>query len=750
MNGSVIEALRRARALAFDAQSRLGGAAPKTPPSQKARESAAAKIHQAIAARAARVKACTPARRVQQRQRVASLARAARERIATLREREAALPRADKLRPLAHRITSFTAIDAQLKRLRAAAQPDALNAARETTLIVDTGARTDAGAVGRAVVAALAPVLGERVHESFVRVEPLYRRHRTSELFCADLALGRGHSFALRFRLAEHVRKTCRYKSVHYERGDDLRYMCTWRRTEPAPSSTRWALRLMNVPEAWQLAPRDGGAIKGEGVVIGHPDTGWNRHSEYNRRQIDIERQHNTFFDTTGEDVALHPTHPQAFPINNLTHGSGSGSVIIGGRRRTKTTHVNPVPPGTGKESEDALDIVGIAPRATIVPVRCVDRVELTPDNRNLGRAIEYLMGLDDPPVSVISISLGGAPHYSLEEIIHDAVVDRNIIVVAATGQIAFSSWTNSVVEPADYIDSIAVAGCTDIPHPWDQSLRGPRVAVSAPAAGIYCADYRNEASVEPITVFGDGTTFAAAEVAGIAALWIAFHGRDRLLEKYGGQVPLAYVFRQLLMQTANPARIVDNTNELFPCSEAWPADFGAGVVDAAALLAADLPDPDDVRAPPGQTDQNIIALIPELERWFRDRLDEARKAGNDAYREVREWLDDTSMWFAARSGEVERGARGLQNDLEGLWHDAEAAWQDASGGAQEGLRAIADGLGAAWNAAADATDQAADDAAAAGEDLIEQGGEVVEDIVEAGSEAAEPIVDAILGLWPD
>ena len=582
---------------------------------------------------------------------------------------------------------------------------------------------------------------------SWVQVEPLYRKHRIDEIFAVRIAIPRREVFPVRFRLAAHLRKGCGYRSVQYERADHLRLLCDWRHTEPAPSDTEWSLRVMNVFNAWDITPPNGGARKGLGVVIGHPDTGWNVHPEYDVERIDVERAHNTLFDSTGEDAAKHPTFFQFFPINNLTHGTGTGSVMVSGVADGRRTQVNPVPRRAGEATKGEVEITGVAPRATILPVRCLDAVELAPDNRNLGRAIEYLMDLNDPPVSVISISVGGAPHYSLEGIIRRAVTEKNIIVVAATGQYAFSTWDNSVIEPADYQHVVAVAGCTDIPHPWASSLQGPRVAVSAPARGVYCADYENSSTVTPIVLWGEGTSFSAAEVAGIAALWTAFWGRDALLAKYGGQVPLAFVFRQLLMQTANPLRVVNNTNPFFPCSEPWPADrFGAGVVDAAALLRSPLPDPGDVATPPLQSDQNIITQLPDMDRWFGDKLEQAAQMGEDAYNEVREWLDQGTIWFEARAHEAERAATEIGDGLLTLWTDAAAAAEDAAGDVQRGLNQVAAALGEAWQGAADAVEDAATDAADGVEEFVAGAEQFVEDIAEGGTEAAGDVVDAVAG----
>ena len=48
-----------------------------------------------------------------------------------------------------------------------------------------------------------------------------------------------------------------------------------------ATTNPEWSLELCRVKEAWALTPpTPHGRIKGEGIVIGHPDTGYTKHAE--------------------------------------------------------------------------------------------------------------------------------------------------------------------------------------------------------------------------------------------------------------------------------------------------------------------------------------------------------------------------------------------------------------------------------------------------------------------------------------
>jgi hypothetical protein len=154
------------------------------------------------------------------------------------------------------------------------------------------------------------------------------------------------------------------------------------------------------------------------------------------------------------------------------------------------------------------------------------------------------------------------------------------------------------VVDPAAFESCIAVAGTRPDDRAWKGSARGSRVAISAPATQVWAADPKKDAAR------AQGTSFAVAIVAGVAALWLAHHGRARLLQRYGGKVPLQYVFKYLLRRTARSAPID-------------PATYGPGIVDAVALLQADLPAPGTVVASLG-----LAAARPAPRDRLRDMLE--------------------------------------------------------------------------------------------------------------------------------
>ena len=167
------------------------------------------------------------------------------------------------------------------------------------------------------------------------------------------------------------------------------------------------------------------------------------------------------------------------------------------------------------------------------------------------------------------------------------------MIVIAAAG-----NEVGTVVWPARYDEVVAVAGCNIDKREWLGSSRGSTVDITAPGESVWCA---RKSDTGDTAERGNGTSFSAATLAGIAALWVGHHGSQALRDRYAPeQIPV--VFRQLLKQTANQENNLPDRG------------FGAGIVDALALLQAPLPAPETVVVPPPSSgDRNLLEALTEL-----------------------------------------------------------------------------------------------------------------------------------------
>ncbi len=320
-------------------------------------------------------------------------------------------------------------------------------------------------------------------------------------------------------------------------------------KADKAAEVKTWAPDLIGAREAWKVAPPAGGMTHGERIHIAHPDSGYTLHPELWERP-------NTLDLASGYDYV--DDDSMALDMDGF-HGTGTASVLISGVSR---------------------DIVGVAPRATLVPMRVSQKGWIRPSpviwragTRHLAKAILRAI---EKNCHVISISLGWFGNSAL----HDAVKkawENDLIVVAAAG-----NYTGPfIVWPSRYSESICMAGCDAARGIWEGSARGRRVDFTGPAQDVWKAGFEGGL---PEVMHSSGTSFATAMTAGVAALWLAFHGRQKLIDKYRPKgVRLAEVFRTVLRQSCDepPGSLLGG--------------FG-GIVNAERALQTPLPDPVDVR----------------------------------------------------------------------------------------------------------------------------------------------------------
>jgi serine protease len=298
-----------------------------------------------------------------------------------------------------------------------------------------------------------------------------------------------------------------------------------------------WALRSMRVEEAWAFSIAKKRPDRGAGIVIAQPDTGITDHPELK----DVVR-------VSPRDILdgdNNPTDPLE-DVGNPGHGTGTASVVI---------------------SPEAGTVTGTAPRAKHMPIRAIKSV-VRITQVSVAEGIDWAV---EHGAHVITMSLGGIPSFSLHRAVRRAVA-VDVIVLAAAG-----NCVETVVWPARYSDCIAVAGVNVSDKPWKGTSHGSGVAISAPGENVFRARVPMAAG-DPLTGQGQGTSFAVALTAGTAALWLAHHGRDKLIQEAAKRgETLQEMFRRLARATARRP-------------DGWDSSkMGAGVVDARALLEADL-----------------------------------------------------------------------------------------------------------------------------------------------------------------
>ena len=290
----------------------------------------------------------------------------------------------------------------------------------------------------------------------------------------------------------------------------------------------------MFVPDAWAYSGSLNRPSRGTGVIIAQPDTGIAEHPELKN----VARAPGyDFVDGDGN-----PTDPLDY-AGNPGHGTGTASVVV---------------------SPEAGDVSGTAPKATHMSIRAIESV-IRLSQVAVAQAIDFAV---ENGAQVITISLGGIPSFSLHRALTRAV-SSDVIVLAAAG-----NCVGLVVWPARYDACVAVAGTNNGDKPWRGTSSGPDVDVAAPGENVFRAHV--EKGKPPTVGQGQGTSFAVALTAGVAACWLAHHGRPNLIAaaRAHGET-LQAMFLRLLKATARRPAGWDGFN------------MGAGVVHAKRLLQA-------------------------------------------------------------------------------------------------------------------------------------------------------------------
>lgn len=331
-----------------------------------------------------------------------------------------------------------------------------------------------------------------------------------------------------------------------------------------------WALKKINAPAAWDLDPPGTGKKFGEGISICHPDTGWTAHDDMD--SLDLSRARNVM---NGTNDARDP-HNSGLLLNP-GHGTATGSVI--GSRGGIAATTGTTPPGK---------ITGVAPMATIVPVRTANSVIQIFDS-DVAKAVTYAV---DARCDVISMSLGGRGFFGLKRAVRFAN-DNGLILVAASG-----NCVGTIVAPAAYKETVAAAATNDQDKPWKGSSRGHKITLSAPGENVWNANGQKTSNLPAEIKFSNGTSFAAAEIAGAAALWLAYHTREEVEQAAGGKRVSDLFMRVIQNSARTPAD--------------WDASkYGPGILDLEAMLMEDITTQGPSMAPPaGTPGQEAVELL--------------------------------------------------------------------------------------------------------------------------------------------
>lgn len=324
-----------------------------------------------------------------------------------------------------------------------------------------------------------------------------------------------------------------------------------------------WAPReMIRLAEAHAIEPGD------DGVVVGLVDSGVEKHPEFPhtfRAGFDTVRLESA---DVAPGVQLLGDHRRSDgnPEDRFVgHGMGCAGIIAGEGLR--------MPRGLGGACR-------------IIPMRALAAARLPGKTNAVG--LDAISDLDmamklavDLGAKIINMSFGTddsalAPHSPKPHA--DTVayaIARGCILIAASG----NNGRETIYWPAAYPDVIAVGAVGADRRPTAFSTRGAHVALCAPGEHVLTT------AIEGYQ-YATGTSFAAPFAAGAAALLVArSHRRARPID--------AETVRDILMRTAQP----------FAASGV--SGCGAGILDAAAALAALDQDLDRALGQPGDGDDD-------------------------------------------------------------------------------------------------------------------------------------------------
>ncbi|MBT2235608.1 S8 family serine peptidase [Nonomuraea sp. NEAU-A123] len=323
----------------------------------------------------------------------------------------------------------------------------------------------------------------------------------------------------------------------------------------------QWQLATLRLPEAWRLSRGDGVlvAVLDTGVNARHPDlagavitgpdlTGdagepvmWGHHGTAMASLIaghghnaattgDPAQSGHTTSATDEPTQSVHMTPQTRDPAQSgrsaLATGDAaqSGAFATGSLARSGSAASGSAADGSAAGGSADSGVIGVAPAARVLSIRVtLENGDPLRDKQRAGgrdalaRGIRYAV---DHGADVISMSLGGGSGAwegsAAEEEAVQYAISHGAVLVASSGN--DGNTTNRKNFPAAYPGVIAVGAVDRRLEVAAFSNRQDYLSVVAPGTGIVTADGADS------YVVGDGTSSAAAMVAGIVALIKAAH----------------------------------------------------------------------------------------------------------------------------------------------------------------------------------------------------------------------------------
>ncbi|MEU7825279.1 type VII secretion-associated serine protease mycosin [Catellatospora sp. NPDC049133] len=289
------------------------------------------------------------------------------------------------------------------------------------------------------------------------------------------------------------------------------------RASRAGTADDQWQLSTLRATRAWQLSD-------GANTTVAVVDSGVGEHPDLTGQVL------------TGLDLVDSSGDGRDDPVG---HGTTVAALIAG-------------------RVDDGRGVVGLAPKAKILPVRVLDEGNKYDDARVVAEGVRWAV---DHGADVINLSLGGgSASDALAEAI-DYAFDKDVVVVACVGNVSTGGPTE-IWYPAREPGVLAVTAIApgDQHRLWQGSLTGAEAVLSAPGTDLVGARPGGYWKVQ-------GTSFAAPLVSATAAL----------VRSRWPDMPAAEVVQ----------RLIKTAQDLGPAGR--DDSFGFGLVDPVAALTAEV-----------------------------------------------------------------------------------------------------------------------------------------------------------------
>src|SRR5436190_13443650 len=261
-------------------------------------------------------------------------------------------------------------------------------------------------------------------------------------------------------------------------------------------------------------------------------------------------------------DTGVDEAHPdlQGFVSSYDPEGATATDIVGHGR------HVSGI---VGARSDDLAGVVGVA--------RCrVAMWKVFPDESTAGnfyvdgsRFLRALNAIATSGAKVLNLSLGGTQSSQAEQLLFERLERAGVTVVAAMGN--EHDHGNPVEYPAAYDHVFAVGAAAETNRRSPFSNTGAHIGLAAPGSNVLSTLPTEPSSFRPDTRYASwsGTSMATPHVAAAAALVAAKHPDWTPADT-----------KEHLRAHATKVAYMDG--------KSFTEEFGAGLLDIAALLASD------------------------------------------------------------------------------------------------------------------------------------------------------------------